>query len=60
MLTLSLLRGQITTQGLVSFTDPQPPIVAITGGTGADRTAHGEMKIRTGEAEDRLTLYLIL
>jgi hypothetical protein len=60
VLTLSLPRGQITTQGLVSFTDPQPPVVAITGGTGAYRTAHGQMKVRTGEAEDRLTLFLIL
>jgi hypothetical protein len=60
VLTLSLPKGQITTQGLVSFTDPQPPVVAITGGTGVYRTAHGQMKIRTGETEDRLTLHLIL
>jgi hypothetical protein len=60
VLTLSLPRGQITVQGLVSFTDPHPPVVAITGGTGAYRTAHGEMKVRFAEAGDRLTLFLIL
>jgi hypothetical protein len=40
--TLSLPKGQITVQGLVDRTGPVPVTLAITGGTGAYRTAHGE------------------
>jgi hypothetical protein len=61
--TLSLPRGQITVQGLVSFpeADQTPFFVAITGGTGAYRTAHGEMKVTiVSETLERLTLHLIL
>lgn len=40
--TARLPRGQITVQGLVTFTDgPSRFRVAITGGTGRFRTAHG-------------------
>jgi hypothetical protein len=61
--TLSLPRGQITVQGLVSFPEAEqaPFLVAITGGTGAYRTAHGQMKVTiVSETLERLTLYLIL
>jgi hypothetical protein len=62
--TLSLPRGQITVQGLITFTEaaPAPPFfVAITGGTGAYRTAHGEMKVtEVSQTEHPYTLYLIL
>jgi hypothetical protein len=59
--TLSLAQGQITAQGLVSFIPPGPSTVAITGGTGAYRTAHGEVEV-TEESPGvlRLTLKLIL
>jgi hypothetical protein len=61
--TLSLPRGQITVQGLVSFPegDQTPFFVAITGGTEAYRTAHGEMKVTlVSPTVERDTLYLIL
>jgi Allene oxide cyclase barrel like domain len=62
--TLSLRRGQITLQGLVTFTEtgqPPPFFVAITGGTGAYRTAHGEMTVTAvSQTEERYTLHLIL
>jgi hypothetical protein len=60
--TLSLPRGQITAQGLVDRTGPVPVTIAITGGTGAYRTAHGEASTSgPNEAGDEpLTLRLIL
>lgn len=58
--TLSLPRGQVTVQGLLNFAEDGPFVVAITGGTGAYRTAHGQMRIVIGETEDQYTLYLIL
>ena len=58
--TLSLPRGQVTVQGLLNFAEEGPFVVAITGGTGAYRTAHGQMRIALGETEDRYTLHLIL
>jgi hypothetical protein len=42
--TLSLPKGQITVQGLVDRTGPMPVTLAITAGTGAYRTAHGELQ----------------
>jgi hypothetical protein len=63
VVTLSLPRGQITVRGLVSFpeADQTPFFVAITGGTGAYRTAHGEVKVTiVSETLERLTLHLIL
>ena len=42
--TLSLPKGQITAQGLVDRTGPVPIRLAITGGTGAYRTARGELE----------------
>jgi hypothetical protein len=60
--TASLPKGQITVQGLVDLTEPGPLTIAITGGTGAYRTAHGEVEEVMGESpgEDRLTFKLIL
>jgi allene oxide cyclase-like protein len=60
--TLSLARGQITGQGLVDRAGPVPVTLAITGGTGAYRTAHGEVETSgPNEAGDEpLTLRLIL
>jgi hypothetical protein len=60
--TLSLANGQITVQGLVDRTRPLPVALAITGGTGAYRTAHGQLETSgPNEAGDEpLTLTLIL
>ena len=60
--TLSLPRGQITAQGLVDRTGPVPITVAITGGTGAYRTAHGEVETSgpNDAGDEPLTLKLIL
>lgn len=62
--TLSLEAGQITVQGLVTFTNAptqEPFTVAITGGTGDFRTAHGEVEVTELSAtEDRLTVRLVL
>ena len=60
--TLSLPGGQVTVQGLLSFTDPGNVrfVQAVTGGTGAYRTAHGELVGQTIDAnQTRLTLKLI-
>lgn len=62
--TLSLPKGQVTVQGLVTFAgepeDPEPFVVAITGGTGAYRTAGGELEVDEEPDHDNLTLRLIL
>jgi hypothetical protein len=42
--TVSLPEGQITAQGLADFTETEQTI-AITGGTGKYRTAHGEVLV---------------
>jgi hypothetical protein len=42
--SLSLGKGQITVRGLVDRTGPVPVTIAITGGTGTHRTAHGELQ----------------
>jgi hypothetical protein len=60
--TLSLPKGQVTVQGLVAFTDPGKVrfVHAVTGGTGAYRTAHGELVGQTIDANQaHLTLKLI-
>jgi hypothetical protein len=61
--TAELPKGQITVQGLLTFseeTEGEPSRLAITGGTGNYRTAHGEL-IVTGlsETESRLTFRII-
>jgi hypothetical protein len=60
--TASLPDGQITSQGLVTFspeTEGQPFRIAITGGTGAYRTAHGQVTVVETATEDRLTIRII-
>jgi hypothetical protein len=64
VVTLSLPDGQITGQGLITFTNTstqEPFTVAITGGTGEFRTAHGEVQV-TEESDTvaKLTVKLIL
>jgi hypothetical protein len=60
--TLSLPEGQLTTQGLIQLTEAggQPVTLAITGGTGAYRTAHGQARVvQVSETEARYTLTVI-
>jgi hypothetical protein len=60
---MSLSAGQITAHGLVTSTPAGPGtyFLAITGGTGAYQTAHGQVKITaTTTNEVPITLYLIL
>lgn len=60
--TASLAAGQITTQGLITFsaeTEGQSFRVAITGGTGAYRTAHGQVTVVETATEDHLTFRII-
>jgi Allene oxide cyclase barrel like domain len=60
--TLSLPEGQLTTQGLITLTETggQPVTLAITGGTGAYRTAHGQAQVvQVSETEARYTLTVI-
>jgi hypothetical protein len=59
---MSLPAGQITAHGLVTSTPAGPGtfFLAITGGTGAYRTAHGQVKITaTATNEVPITVYLI-
>jgi hypothetical protein len=60
-ITLSLPDGQISTQGLAISTGAGPGTfsLAITGGTGAYRTAHGQMRV-TATATDEVPLTLQL
>jgi hypothetical protein len=64
VVTLSLPEGQITGQGLVTFTNtPTQPsfTVAITGGTGEFNTAHGEVQVtELSDTVAKLTVKLIL
>jgi hypothetical protein len=61
--TAQLPRGQITVQGLLTFseeTEGVPERFAITGGTGRYRTVHGEVIVRNvSETEDRITFRII-
>ncbi len=64
LVTLALPEGQITLQGVRtgSLSSRQPPrfTLAITGGTGAYKTAHGQVRIVDLNVTDsRLTLTLI-
>jgi hypothetical protein len=60
--TLSLPEGQITAQGLVNRAGPIPVTIAITGGTGAYRAAHGEIETSgpNQAGDEPLTVRLIL
>jgi hypothetical protein len=63
VVTVSLPEGQLTAQGLATVTEtsPQPFTLAITGGTGAYRTAHGQLQVApASETERHYTLTLIL
>jgi hypothetical protein len=54
---LSLPRGQVTGRVLVRFPFPSSFAIALTGGTGAYRNAHGEILAEIlGPAESRLTI----
>jgi hypothetical protein len=60
--TVSLPEGQLTAQGLATVTEtsPQPFTLAITGGTGAYRTAHGQIQVApVSQIERHYTLMVI-
>jgi hypothetical protein len=62
--TIQLPKGQVTVQGLITFSEEAGDrfTIAITGGTGAYRTAHGQATVTENEDEDapdRLRLKLI-
>jgi hypothetical protein len=61
--TAKLPKGQITVQGLLTFseeTEGEPFLLAITGGTGKYREAHGELKVvEVSETESQLTFKII-
>ena len=60
--TVSLPEGQLTVQGLATLTETgnQPFTLAITGGTGAYRTAHGQAQITpVSQTEQHYTLTVI-
>jgi hypothetical protein len=59
---LSLSNGQITVQGLVDRVGEVPVTLAITGGTGEYKTAHGELDTSGPDEEgnEALTLRIIL
>jgi hypothetical protein len=60
--TLVLPAGQITFQAALTFTEDATRFtLAITGGTGAYRTAHGQIRVHEiSDTEARLTVRLIL
>jgi hypothetical protein len=60
--TVSLPEGQLTVQGLPTLTETgnQPFTLAITGGTGTYRTAHGQVQVTpVSETEQHYTLTVI-
>jgi hypothetical protein len=60
---MSLPQGQLTAHGLVRSTPAGPGTfyLAITGGTGAYQSAHGQVKVTaTTTSKVPITLYLIL
>lgn len=58
--TAKLPEGQFTTHGLASGSGHEPTEVAITGGTGAYRTAHGYIhSVPISSTENRITVHLI-
>ena len=54
VVTIELPRGQVTLQGLVTFSEQagNSVTIAITGGTRAYRTAHGEATLTESEDEN--------
>lgn len=63
LVTLSLPKGEITIQGLFTSSGAQEPApfdIAITGGTGAYRSADGEVEVDiVSDTEARLTVKLV-
>jgi hypothetical protein len=63
LVTADLPKGQITAQGLITFTEEtegEPFRIAITGGTGRYKEAHGHVKVdEESETEARLTFHVI-
>ena len=61
--TAEFRKGQITVQGLLTFseeTEGEPFRLAITGGTGKYKEAHGELKVvEISETESQLTFKII-
>jgi FlaG/FlaF family flagellin (archaellin) len=60
--TVSLPEGELTAQGLATLAETvdQPFTLAITGGTGAYRTAHGQIRVApVSENESPYTLTVI-
>jgi hypothetical protein len=60
--TVSLPEGQLTVQGLATLTETgnQPFTLAITGGTGAYRTARGQAQVTpVSQTEQHYTLTVI-
>ena len=60
--TLSLPEGQLTAQGLATLNEAgdQPFMLAITGGTGAYRSAHGQIRVApVSQTESRYTVTVI-
>jgi len=60
---LALPAGQIAAQGAALLVDDQPIgfSLAVTGGTGAYRTAHGQLKtVELSSTERRITVELVL
>ena len=62
VLTAELRRGQLAMQGLVTFSEAGDDDfrLAITGGTGAYRTAHGEVFVSETEDEDTVEAKLVI
>ncbi len=58
--TVELPKGEITVQGLHTFTEEdEPQKFAITGGTGRYKTAHGVLTVVQTETGARLTFRVI-
>ena len=62
VLTAELRRGQLAMQGLVTFSEAGSAEfrLAITGGTGAYRTAHGEVFVRETDDEDTVLVKVVI
>jgi hypothetical protein len=63
LVTAELPKGQITAQGLITFseeTEGEPFRLAITGGTERYKDAHGQVRVvEVSETEARLTFQII-
>jgi hypothetical protein len=61
VVTVSLEKGQLTVQGLITFVgeEDSPFVLPVTGGSGAYKGARGEVKVEPGDNEDHLTFFLV-